>query len=104
MSVGAARLQDVHAITMSRVEARRRIEAYLTDHPFLKEVLHTRSWTQGDGTDVLHADSIFGTGSITLTDGTIEIDLQLTTLGQAARSTISSVLSSAIVQLLSESP
>lgn len=104
MATGDPRLHAIHAIALSRDEARQRIDSYFEQHPTLTEVLHTRSWTAVPEKDVLHADSIFGSGTITLTDGGLEIDLQLSLLGQAARSTITNVLSSALLQLLSEPP
>lgn len=76
------------ATPFTAVEARDAIDRALLREPAVATVLHTRQWTS----NVMQAESIFGSGTITVHDHQIIIDIELSILGKAARTKIISTL------------
>jgi hypothetical protein len=79
----------------SAMEMKHYINTKLLPNPVLKPFLDTAKWNE----NILYITSKLGTGTITLLDNIIEVNIELTFFGSMAKNTLESTLDSEFKKL-----
>ncbi len=90
-----ARIQQTFETNKSIAEMRMLIETRALNRPEIGVLLKDHHWVG----NVLHASGCLGHGTVTLTEGRVTIDIELSLFGSAAKSRIEDALSRTFKQL-----